>query len=79
MRARSMAKELQGTVKEILGTCVSVGCTVDGKDPKDLQQEIADGDEGYGFICLLFVLFCNSCFSYLVLLYHQQDFICLVF
>ncbi|GFQ07162.1 60S ribosomal protein l12 [Phtheirospermum japonicum] len=29
---------------EILGTCVSVGCTVDGKDPKDLQQEILDGD-----------------------------------
>ncbi|KAI3696757.1 hypothetical protein L6452_29287 [Arctium lappa] len=44
MRPRSMAKELTGTVKEILGTCVSVGCTVDGKDPKDLQQEIADGD-----------------------------------
>ncbi|PWA88839.1 Ribosomal protein L11 [Artemisia annua] len=44
MAPRSMAKELQGTVKEILGTCVSVGCTVDGKDPKDLQQEIADGD-----------------------------------
>lgn len=43
MRPRSMAKELQGTVKEILGTCVSVGCTVDGKDPKDLQEEIADG------------------------------------
>ncbi|KAL5717930.1 60S ribosomal protein L12 [Ranunculus cassubicifolius] len=34
MRPRSMAKELAGTVKEILGTCVSVGCTVDGKDPK---------------------------------------------
>ncbi|RVW32155.1 60S ribosomal protein L12-1 [Vitis vinifera] len=44
MRPRSMAKDLSGTVKEILGTCVSVGCTVDGKDPKDLQQEIADGD-----------------------------------
>ncbi|KAF5192974.1 60S ribosomal protein L12 [Thalictrum thalictroides] len=44
MKPRSMAKELTGTVKEILGTCVSVGCTVDGKDPKDLQQEIADGD-----------------------------------
>ncbi|KAI3930740.1 hypothetical protein MKX01_037186 [Papaver californicum] len=27
----------------ILGTCVSVGCTVDGKNPKDLQDEIADG------------------------------------
>ncbi|KAF9662984.1 hypothetical protein SADUNF_Sadunf18G0111200 [Salix dunnii] len=44
MSARSMAKDLSGTVKEILGTCVSVGCTVDGKDPKDLQQEITDGD-----------------------------------
>ncbi|KAL0426403.1 UNVERIFIED_CONTAM: 60S ribosomal protein L12 [Sesamum latifolium] len=44
MRPRSMAKDLGGTVKEILGTCVSVGCTVDGKDPKDLQQEITDGD-----------------------------------
>ena len=44
MRPRSMAKDLTGIVKEILGTCVSVGCTVDGKDPKDLQQEIADGD-----------------------------------
>ncbi|GJT92561.1 60S ribosomal protein L12 [Tanacetum coccineum] len=44
MKPRSMAKELQGTVKEILGTCVSVGCMVDGKNPKDLQQEIADGD-----------------------------------
>ncbi|RRT43522.1 hypothetical protein B296_00056354, partial [Ensete ventricosum] len=44
MRPRSMAKDLSGTVKEILGTCVSVGCTVDGKDPKDLQTEISDGD-----------------------------------
>ncbi|RDY02901.1 60S ribosomal protein L12, partial [Mucuna pruriens] len=44
MNPRSMAKDLSGTIKEILGTCVSVGCTVDGKDPKDLQQEITDGD-----------------------------------
>ncbi|GMP85034.1 hypothetical protein CsSME_00038346 [Camellia sinensis var. sinensis] len=44
MKPRSMAKDLTGTVKEILGTCVSVGCTVDGKSPKDLQQEISDGD-----------------------------------
>ncbi|GFP89137.1 60S ribosomal protein l12 [Phtheirospermum japonicum] len=29
---------------EILGSCVSVGCTVDGKDPKVLQQEITGGD-----------------------------------
>ncbi|KAF5192438.1 Sulfate transporter [Thalictrum thalictroides] len=31
-------------VNEILGTCDSVGCTVDGKNPIDLQQEIVDGE-----------------------------------
>ncbi|KAJ3693429.1 hypothetical protein LUZ60_008909 [Juncus effusus] len=43
MRPRSMAKEILGTIKEILGTCVSVGCTVDGKHPKDLRTEIDNG------------------------------------
>jgi len=43
MKTRSMAKELAGAVKEILGTCRSVGCTIDGKDPKDLQQKINGG------------------------------------
>jgi hypothetical protein len=41
-------KELAGTVKEILSTCVSVGCTVDGKDPKDLKTEIDDGEAEIG-------------------------------
>ncbi len=40
MRDRSCAKELKGTVKEILGTCKSVGCTVDHEDPKDLQAKV---------------------------------------
>ncbi|KAG6472472.1 hypothetical protein ZIOFF_069936 [Zingiber officinale] len=44
MHPRSMAKDLSSTVKEILGTCVFVGCTVNGTDPKDLQQEISDGE-----------------------------------
>lgn len=44
LRPRSMAKEFSGNVKEILGTCVSVGCTVDDQDPKDLQQQINSGD-----------------------------------
>lgn len=39
-----MAEELIETVKEILEVYVSVGCTVDWKDPKDLHQEIVDGD-----------------------------------
>ena len=41
---RSMAASLKGTVMEILGTCFSIGCTVDGKAPKELQEEIKDGD-----------------------------------
>ena len=44
MRPRSMAKELKVTIKEILGTAVSVGCTVDGEDPKDIQEQIDDGE-----------------------------------
>jgi hypothetical protein len=40
MRPRSNAREFSGTVKEILGTAVSVGCTVDGEDPKDIQEAV---------------------------------------
>jgi large subunit ribosomal protein L12e len=40
MRPRSNAREFSGTVKEILGTAVSVGCTVDGEDPKDIQEQV---------------------------------------
>lgn len=44
IRPRSMSKEFSGTVKEILGTAVSVGCTVDGEDPRDLQAKIDAGE-----------------------------------
>merc|ERR1712063_93576 len=43
MRPRSMAKTFSGTVKEMLGTAVSVGCTVEDEDPKSLQAQIDDG------------------------------------
>ena len=33
MRPKSYAATFKGTVKEILGTCVSIGCTVDGEHP----------------------------------------------
>jgi large subunit ribosomal protein L12e len=36
MRPKSYACTFVGTVKEILGTCVSVGCTIDGKSPKEV-------------------------------------------
>merc|ERR1712198_811545 len=40
---RSMAKEFSGTMKEVLGTAQSVGCTVDGMDPHDVIDGINDG------------------------------------
>jgi large subunit ribosomal protein L12e len=44
MRERSGARKLAGTVKEILGTCNSIGCTVNGESPRDIQQGITDGE-----------------------------------
>jgi len=44
MKSKSLAKELSGTVKEILGTAQSVGCTVDGKPPHDIIDGINDGE-----------------------------------
>ena len=44
MRPRSCARTLAGTCKEILGTAQSIGCTVDGKHPTDVQAEIDSGD-----------------------------------
>jgi large subunit ribosomal protein L12e len=43
LRAKSIAKDFSGTVKEVLGTAHSVGCTVDGKSPRDVCKEIDDG------------------------------------
>lgn len=44
MKERSMAKKLEGTVKEVLGTAQSIGCTIDGKDPHDIIDAINDGE-----------------------------------
>ena len=44
LRSKSMAKKLQGTVLEVLGTAFSVGCTVNNQSPKDLQAKIQNGE-----------------------------------
>ena len=44
MRSKSLAKDLAGGVKEILGTAQSVGCTVDGKPPHDIIDLINEGE-----------------------------------
>jgi len=44
MRERSMAKDLAGVCRELLGTAHSIGCTVDGEHPHDLIDKIRDGE-----------------------------------
>ena len=39
-----MSATFTGVVMEVLGTCVSLGNTVDGKSPKDIQSSIRSGD-----------------------------------
>jgi len=42
-RHELLAKNLKVAAKEILGSCVSMGVTVDGKDPREVQREIDEG------------------------------------
>lgn len=44
MRERSGAVAFKGTIKEILGTCTSLGCKVEGKTPQEVL-EMVDNDE----------------------------------
>ncbi len=44
VRSRSLAKDLAGTVREVLGTCVAIGCSVDGQNPRDLTSKIHSGE-----------------------------------
>jgi len=38
-----LASDLKAAVKEVLGTGVSMGVTVEGKDPREVQKEINEG------------------------------------
>jgi large subunit ribosomal protein L11 len=38
-----LGKNLKKAVKEVLGSCVSLGATVEGKDPRQMQKEIDEG------------------------------------
>jgi len=38
-----MAKDLKAAVKEVLGTCVSMGVTIDGREAREVQREIDEG------------------------------------
>ncbi|KAL7673468.1 hypothetical protein ACOME3_008324 [Neoechinorhynchus agilis] len=43
MRPRSQARELSGTVKEVLGACQSIGCTINKLPPHEVIDKINDG------------------------------------
>lgn len=43
MRNRSQARQLSGTLKEVLGTAQSIGCTVEGQNPHDVIEAIDEG------------------------------------
>ena len=42
--SKSLSYELKSTVKEILGTCVSMGVTVDEKPARDVQKALDAGE-----------------------------------
>lgn len=42
-RPKSLAKTFKGVVKEILGTCLSMGVAVEGKSPKEVLREVDQG------------------------------------
>jgi large subunit ribosomal protein L11 len=45
----SYAKSPKTAAKEVMGTCVSLGITIEGKDPREAQKELNDGkwDEAF--------------------------------
>ena len=39
-----LGKDLKEKTKEIIGTCISMGVTVEGKNPKEIQKAIDEGE-----------------------------------
>mgnify|MGYP000987933224 FL=1 len=38
-----LSNDYKNAAKEVIGTCVSMGITVEGKDPREVQEEIDQG------------------------------------
>jgi len=39
----SYANDLQGAVKEVIGSCLSIGISIEGKPPKHVYSDISEG------------------------------------
>lgn len=44
IRARSLAKDLKGTVLEVLGTCSSIGCSIEGNSANAFTSSVKSGE-----------------------------------
>jgi large subunit ribosomal protein L11 len=42
-RPELLARTLKAATKEMLGVCITMGVTVEGKDPREIQHEIDEG------------------------------------
>lgn len=42
-RPEMLASTLKAAAKEVMGTCVSMGATIEGKDPREAQKEVDSG------------------------------------
>jgi len=47
---KSLSKSLKATTNEVLGTCVSLGITVEGKDPREIIKEVKQGKHDSLFV-----------------------------
>ena len=39
-----LANDYKAAIKEVMGTCVSMGISVDGKDPRQAQKDVDAGE-----------------------------------
>ncbi|MGQ9469878.1 MAG: 50S ribosomal protein L11 [Nitrososphaerales archaeon] len=40
---RSYGKDLKSVIREVIGSCISMGVSIEGKDPREVQKEIYEG------------------------------------
>jgi large subunit ribosomal protein L11 len=45
-----LSYDLKNAAKEIVGTCTSLGVTIEGNDPREFKQRIDDGEYDDKFV-----------------------------
>ncbi|KAF7700559.1 60S ribosomal protein L12 [Cucumispora dikerogammari] len=43
IRFKSLSKKFEGTVRQVVGCCKSIGCTIDGMSPKEVIEKMKSG------------------------------------